>query len=57
MAMAGRGWIEREAGYWVLTMTGVEANVMRDIMPLDHRRIAQHSLSIASLYVLGLRPA
>lgn len=35
MAMAGRGWIESEEGYWVLTMTGVEANVMRDIMPLD----------------------
>lgn len=43
IAMAERGWIEREEGYWVLTMTGDEANVMKDIMPLDRRSLQRAS--------------
>ncbi|MFK0298230.1 helix-turn-helix domain-containing protein [Brevundimonas sp. NPDC090276] len=39
VAMAERGWIERQDGYWVLTLAGDEAKVRQDIMPLDRRSL------------------
>lgn len=38
-AMAERGWIERQDGYWVLTLAGKEARVRQDILPLDQRSL------------------
>lgn len=37
--MAERGWIERQDGYWVLTLAGEEAKVRQDILPLDRRSL------------------